>query len=214
MLPCLPKPTPRAGSIGRCRSIPRSTALTSTQRIFPATQGDPSNYRNPLTEPADHGIGRSRGGLSTKIHHACDGKGRPLAFLIGPGQGSDSRMFAPVINTISVPRLGPGRARTRPDTVMGDKAYSSRANRELLRSRNIKSVIPEPADQIANRKRKGSRGGRPVAFDAHAYKGRAAVEQSFNLFKQWRGIATRYDKLAQTYRAGVALYAVLIWLRQ
>ena len=64
----------------------------------------------------------------------------------------------------------------------GDKAYSSWANRDLLPSRKVKAVIPEPRDQIANRKRKGSRGGRPVGFDAEAYKGRAVVEQSFNIF--------------------------------
>lgn len=159
-------------------------------------------------------MGRSRGGLSTKIHHACDRRGRPLAFILGPGQGSDSRMFPHVIEAISVPRLGGGRARCRPEAVMGDKAYSSRANRALLREKKIKAIIPEPRDQIANRKRKGSRGGRPVDFDSEAYKGRSVVEQSFSLFKQWRSIATRYDKLAITYRAGVALYASLIWLRQ
>lgn len=159
-------------------------------------------------------MGRSRGGLSTKIHHACDGQGRPLAFILGPGQGSDSRMFPHVIEAISVPRIGGGRARNRPDAVMGDKAYSSRANRSLLRQKKIKAIIPEPRDQIANRIRKGSRGGRPVDFDSEAYKGRSVVEQSFSLFKQWRSIATRYDKLAITYRAGVALYASLIWLRQ
>lgn len=98
---------------------------------------------------------------------------------------------------------------------MGDnKAYSSRANRALLRARKIKAVIPEPRDQIANRKRKGARGGRPVDFDGEAYKDRSVVEQSFNIFKQWRSIATRYDKLAITYPSGVALYSVLIWLRQ
>jgi transposase len=123
-------------------------------------------------------------------------------------------MFPHVIEAISVPRLGGGRARSRPDAVMGDKAYSSRANRALLREKKIKAIIPEPRDQIANRKRKGSRGGRPVDFDSEAYKGRSVVEQSFSLFKQWRSIATRYDKLAITYRAGVALYASLIWLRQ
>ena len=159
-------------------------------------------------------MGRSRGGLSTKIHHACDRRGRPLAFILGPGQGSDSRMFPHVIEAISVPRLGGGRARCRPEAVMGDKAYSSRANRALLREKKIKAIIPEPRDQIANRKRKGSRGGRPVDFDSEAYKGRSVVEQSFSLFKQWRSIATRYDKLAITYRAGVALYASLTWLRQ
>lgn len=118
------------------------------------------------------------------------------------------------MDAIKVPRPGMGRARTRPAAVMGDKAYSSKANRSLLRARKIKAVIPEPRDQIANRKRKGARGGRPVDFDSEAYKGRSVVEQSFNIFKQWRSIATRYDKLAITYRSGVALYSVLIWLRQ
>lgn len=80
------------------------------------------------------------GGIDwTVIHHSCDGKGRPLAFIIGPGQGSDSRMFPHVIDAINVPRPGTGRARTRPDAVMGDKAYSSRANRSLLRARKIKA---------------------------------------------------------------------------
>ena len=118
-------------------------------------------------------------------------------------------MFQHVLESINVPRQGAGRSRTRPDTVMGDKAYSSKANRALLRA-----VIPEPRDQIANRQRKGSRGGRPVDFDSERYKGRAVVEQSFSIFKQWRSIATRYDKLALTYRSAVALYSVLIWLRQ
>lgn len=97
---------------------------------------------------------------------------------------------------------------------MGNPAYSSRANRALLRTRRIKAVIPEPSDQIGHRKGRGSRGGRPVNFDSQAYKGRSSVERSFNLFKQWRGIATRYEKLAITYRAGVVLYAVPIWRRQ
>ena len=97
---------------------------------------------------------------------------------------------------------------------MGDKAYSSKANRALLRARRIKAVIPEPRDQIANRQRKGPCGGRPVDFDNERYKGRAVVEQSFSIFKQWRSIATRYDKLALTYRSAVALYSILIWLRQ
>jgi len=178
------------------------------------TQGELLNYKKLFEEPHDHAIGRSRGGLSTKIHHACDGKGRPLAIILGPGQGGDSPMFPVLMEALKVPRLGGGPPRTRPDAVMGDKAYSSRANRALLRTRRIKAVIPEPSDQIGHRKRRGSRGGRPVNFDSQAYKGRSSVERSFNLFKQWRAIATRYDKLAITYRAGVVLYAVLIWLRQ
>lgn len=201
-------------STGLFQWIRQSTGPTSTEPTFPAPQGEPPNYKKLWIEPEDHAVGRSRGGLSTKIHHACDGRGRPLAFILGPGQGSDSRRFPHVIEAISVPRIGGGRARNRPDAVMGDKAYSSRANRSLLRQKKIKAIIPEPRDQIANRIRKGSRGGRPVDFDREAYKGRSVVEQSFSLFKQWRSIATRYDKLAITYRAGVALYASLIWLRQ
>ncbi|WP_441869230.1 IS5 family transposase [Pseudarthrobacter sp. TAF60_1] len=181
---------------------------------LPRATGGTPNYKKLFAEPSDHAIGRSRGGLSTKIHHACDGKGRPLAMILGPGQGGDSPMFPVVMDAVRVPRLSGGRARTRPDAVMGDKAYSSKANRSLLRGRGIKAVIPEPSDQIGHRKRRGSRGGRPVNFDAETYKGRNTVERSFSLFKQWRGVATRYDKLALTYRAGVVLYAVVIWLRQ
>jgi putative transposase len=98
--------------------------------------------------------------------------------------------------------LGPGRPRTRPDRVVADKAYSSRGNRALLRSRGIGSVIPEPSDQIGHRKRRGPKGGRPVTYDREAYRGRNIVERSFNLFKHWRGLATRYDKLELTSRGG------------
>lgn len=165
-------------------------------------------------EPADHAIGRSRGGLTTKIHHLCDGKMRPLVMLIGPGQGGDSPMFPYLLAALSVPRTGRGRARTRPDRALADKAYSSKANRELLRARGIQAVIPERSDQEANRKRRGSKGGRPVGLDKEAYKRRNVVERSFNTFKQWRGLATRYDKLAITYRGGVVLRAITIWLKE
>jgi transposase len=177
-------------------------------------QGEPSNYKNPRAEPPDHAIGRSRGGLRTKIHHASDGNGRPLAILVGSGQGHDSPVFPSLLAAIAVPRIGPGRARTRPDRVLGDKAYSSRANRALLRARGVVAVIPEPSDQQTNRRRRGRRGGRPIRFDAETYKGRNVVERAFNILKQWRGLATRYDKLALTYRGGAVLCAVIAWLRQ
>jgi transposase len=74
--------------------------------------------------------------------------------------------------------------------------------------------IPEPADQAGHRKRCGSAGGRPPAFDAEDYKGRNVIERGFNLTKQWRGLATCYDKLALTYRGGAALRAITIWLRE
>jgi len=123
-------------------------------------------------------------------------------------------MFKPLMESLSVARVGPGRPRTRPDKLLGDKAYSSKANRELLRNRGIEAVISEPSDQKANRKRRGHAGGRPPAFNADTYKKRNTIERGFNIFKQWRGLATRYDKLALTYRGGAVLRAITIWLRQ
>lgn len=182
-------------------------------RPCPAPQGEPANHRNQLSEPPDHAIGRSRGGLSTKIHHAVDGHGRPMAVLVGPGQGGDAPMCLPLLDAIRVPRLGPGRPRTRPHAVLADKAYSSRAIRAELRRRGITSVIPEPRDQQGHRKRRGSHGGRPVTYDPLTYRRRNVVERSFNALKHWRGLATRYDKLATTYRGGAVLAAILTWLR-
>jgi transposase len=122
-------------------------------------------------------------------------------------------MFAPLMSQLRVQRLGPGRPRTRPEQVLGDKAYSSRANRTLLRARGIGAVIAEPADQAGHRKNRGRKGGRPPTFDPIAYKGRNVIERSFNQIKDWRGLATRYDKLALIYRGGVVLRAITMWLR-
>ena len=111
-----------------------------------------------------------------------------------------------------MPRLGPGRPRTTPDALRGDKAYSARAHRSQLRARGITAVIPEPSDQIRHRRNKGSGGGRPVCFDAADYKNRNVVERAFNHFKNWRGLASRYDKYALVYRGGVVLAAIMLWL--
>jgi transposase len=188
-------------------------------RLVPRpARGAESNYNDSQAglraEPSDHAIGRSRGGLSTKIHQLVDGKGRPLVIALTPGQAGDSTMLQPLLAQLAVARLGPGRPRTRPAAVIGDKAYSSRGNRILLRDRGIKAVIPQRADQIARRERRGRAGGRPPAFDPTIYKGRNVVERSFNDHKQWRGIATRYDKHARIYRGAVVLRAITIWLRE
>ena len=83
----------------------------------------------------------------------------------------------------------------------------------MLAARGIKTVIPQKNTEIAARLRRGSAGGRPPAFDTETYKGRNVVERAFNLSKQWRGLATRYDKLAITYRAAVILAACITWSR-
>ena len=132
--------------------------------------------------------------------------------LVSAGQANDAPVFDHLLAHLRVDRLGGGRARTRPERVRADKAYSSRAIRRELRRRGITAVIPQPSDQIAHRKRRGSRGGRPPAFDAADYKGRNVIERGFNVVKQWRGLATRYDKLAIVYRAAAVLRAITLWL--
>lgn len=136
----------------------------------------------------------------------------PLVALITPGQAGDSPMFLPLMAQLRV-RRDVGRPRTRPDAVRADKAYSSRAIRTHLRSRGIKAVIPEPDNQKGHRLRRGSRGGRPVGLDATDYRNRNVIERRYCHLKQWRGLATRYDKHAVNYRAAVILNAVIAWTR-
>jgi len=136
------------------------------------------------TNRANHALGRSRGGLSTKIHAAVDGRGRPLAILLTPGQAGDAPMMLPLLAHLRVQRTI-GRPRTRPDRVLADKAYSSRAIRAHLRTRGIGSVIPEPDDQKAHRKRIGSSGGRPVTYDRTAYRGSNAPSTASNTGAGW-----------------------------
>jgi transposase len=149
--------------------------------------------------------------LTTKIHTAVDGNGRPLAVIVTGGQRNDQAMLAGVLDEIVVPRRGVSRV--RPDAVIADRAYSSGVARRLLRSRKITAVIPQKSDEIAARQRRGSAGGRPPAFDEIRHKQRNLIERSFALLKQWRGLATRYDKLAIVYRAAVVLSACITWTR-
>jgi len=165
------------------------------------------------TNRARQGIGRSRGGLSTKIHAVVDGRGLPLATLFTPGQAGDNPQLVPLLNTIRVPRRGVGRPRSRPTGLLADKAYSHPSTRRTLRRRGIPATIPERADQQTQRRARGSAGGRPPAFDTEVYKRRNVVERCFNQLKQWRGIATRYDKKALNYRGGVLLAALISWTR-
>jgi transposase len=137
-------------------TINRAHQHASGARRHPSEQVEP-----PGDEPPDHALGRYRGGWTTKIHLACEQGGRPLAALLTAGQRGDSPQFIPVLEAIRVPRLGPGRPRTRPDRALADKAYSSRANRAYLRRRKIAATIPVKVDQQAHRQARGSAGGRP-----------------------------------------------------
>ncbi|EFK97997.1 transposase (IS4 family) [Streptomyces sp. SPB78] len=196
----------RTGPLGRGRR----GRLAGVGRLHRRTR-PPACGRGPKRGHRDRALGRSRGGLTSKIHLVCDAFGRPLAFVLTSGNTNDCTQFAAVMEAIRVPRVGPGRPRTRPAHVLGDKGYSSRAIRAWLRHRGISHTIPERADQIRNRLRRGSRGGRPPIFDKQLYKQRNVVERCFNRLKQWRGIATRYDKTAESYHAAVTLASLLMW---
>nr|BFE64969.1 hypothetical protein GCM10020063_094950 [Dactylosporangium thailandense] len=157
-------------------------------------------------------IGRSRGGLSTKIHLAVDGRGRPLSIMLTPGQAGDNPQLLAWLDHIRINPPGPGAPRKRPDMLIADKGYAHDSTRRALRQRRIRHTIPERSDQVARRAAKGSHGGRPPAFDKVLYKRRNVVERCFNRFKQWRDLATRYAKRATIYQASLVLIAAIMWL--
>ena len=161
---------------------------------------------------AGEALGRSRGGLSTKIHLAVDGRGRPLAVVLTGGQAGDNPHLLSVLDAIAIRGPGGGRPRKRPALLLTDKGYAHDSTRAALRRRGIRHVIPERRDQAARRAARGSHGGRPPSFDSQAYKQRNVVERCFNRLKQWRDLATCYAKRAAIYRASLVLIAALIWL--
>lgn len=198
-----------------CRRCCRSTRPVSGRISTPpepgstprrGSQGARSNYKDLPGEPADHGLGRSRGGLTTKIHALTDTWCSPVVMLLTAGQAGDNPMLAPLIAAYREQTAGRFR-------LLADKAYSHPSTRRSLRANKIPHTIPEREDQIARRKAQGSHGGRPPSFDANLYAQRNTVERGFNRFKQWRGIATRYDKYALTYLGGVTLAAIVIYHR-
>lgn len=123
--------------------------------------------------------------------------------LLSAGQDGDNPMLTPL--------LAAHRQHTQQQfRLLADKAYSHPSTREMLRTKKIRHTIPERRDQIERRHAKGSRGGRPPDFAPAIYRDRNTVERGFNRLKQWRGIATRYDKYALTYLGGVTLAAIVI----
>jgi transposase len=158
-------------------------------------------------------LGRSRGGLTSKVHLAVDGRGLPISVLCTPGQAGDNPQLLPLLDAIRVPRRGPGRPRKRPEHVIADKAYSHPSTRRALRRLGIGHTIPEKRDQQAHRRQRGSAGGRPPKFDQTRYKQRNVVERCFNRLKQFRALATRYAKRAAYYRATLLLVSTVLWLR-
>ncbi|GAB3873311.1 hypothetical protein GCM10027610_140260 [Dactylosporangium cerinum] len=193
---------------------PRSCGRISI-RLAPGKRGSTGVGRGggpPVGAQDGEAIGRSRGGLSTKIHLAVDGRGRPLSILLTEGQAGDNPQLLALLDHIAVNAPGPGAPRKRPDVLIADKGYAHDSTRRVLRRRGIRHVIPERSDQIARRAAKGSRGGRAPSFDKVLYRQRNVVERCFNRFKHWRDLATRYAKRAAIYHASLVLIAAIMWL--
>jgi transposase len=124
-----------------------------------------------------------------------------MAFVLQPGEQHESKAFEPLMDKGAVKRWPRGRPRQRPQRVAGDKAYSSRQIRRWLRQHGIRVTIPRKA----NERRRG-------AFNKQLYRLRARVEQLINRLKQFRRIATRYEKRGDNYLGMVTIGAILLWL--
>jgi transposase len=157
------------------------------RRALPAelARGAPPNDKNPAARPGREALGRSSGGLSSKIHLAADRRCRPVSRILTPGQHGDCPQFIPLLA----------------------------ANRSWLRRRGIAAVIPVKEDQKKHGRARGRAGGRPPAFDAARYKDRNTVERCFSKLKQFRAVATRYDKRDFMYQGTVDVASIRIWLR-
>ncbi len=131
--------------------------------------------------------------------------------VLTPGQRHGSTQLEGLLDAVRVPRAegSPGRPRKRPAHLLADRGYSFESCRGLLRRRGIPHTIPERKDQ---KERRARRPGRRPGFDREAYRSRNVVERCVNRLKQWRGIATRYEKRALNYRAMVVIASLMMWL--
>ena len=148
-------------------------------------QGAPIGERRKKGEAAQ-AVGRSRGGRTSKIHALADACGRPVAFALTPGNIADITMAPVLLDAVAAPAR-----------LLADKAYDADAFRDLLNARKVEPVIPS----TASRKR-------PYPLDRRAYRRRNLIERMFCRIKDWRRIATRYDRLARNYRSALALVAI------
>ncbi len=136
-------------------------------------------------------MGRSRGGLTTKIHALVDACGLPIVLKLSEGQAHDGRSAADMLETV-----------TEGTILLGDRAYDSNLLRETLAARGAWANV-KPMPHRLN----------PPAFSPFLYRYRNLMERFFNKLKHFRAVATRYDKLPENYLASVKLASIRIWMR-
>ena len=157
-------------------------------------------------EPADHALGRSRGGYSTKIHILCDGRGSPLQFHLTPGQAHESTAFDTLLARADESLCdGDGEQVAWPISLGGDKGYRADWIDEYLIDLGVKPVIPS--------KKNEDRSARAVPFDKEAYRERNIVERLIGWLKESRRIFSRYEKTAKNFRGMITMAFIMQYLR-
>jgi transposase len=156
--------------------------------------------KGPINEPKDHALGKSRGGFGTKIHLVCDGKGLPINIMVSPGQAHETSFCIRLMDEIEI-KSSTGRPRKRPDSLAGDKGYTSQIIREELRWRNINPVIPTRENE-----------SKDPNFDKRKYRKRNVIERCIGWLKENRRIATRYEKLSIHYLSMLKVGIIMRYL--
>jgi transposase len=152
-------------------------------------------------DPEVEALGRSQGGFSTKVHLRAEGGGQLLTLILTPGQRHEAVLCPQLMAKGAVKRHKRGRPKHRPCRIVGDKAYSSHRIRQYVRRHGMRSTI--------TRKRNEHRTG---PFDRASYRQRNKIARLINRYKQFRRIATRYEKRAANYQAMWLLAAIVLWL--
>ena len=163
------------------------------------SSGSPACGRGKKSTAEREALGRSRGGFTTKIHIRCEGSGKLITFLLTPGQESDIAQAEKLMQRGAVPGRG-GRPRLHPKRLVADKGYTSREFRRYLRQKHMRYTIPHRR----NERHKGS-------FDKAMYRKRNIVERLINRLKQFRRIATRYDKRAANFAALITIASIFLF---
>jgi transposase len=179
-------------------------ALTSAQ---PERKKKVAGRRlSPEESQQEQALGTSRGGLGTKIHVLCEGEGRPITFVLTPGQRHESTQVEALLDRVAIGGK-PGAPCRRFDTVAGDRGYDYPHTRRQVAQRGSRPLIPH------KKRPDGTYPPEAEGFDKEQYRQRNVVERLIGRLKEWRAIATRYEKLAESFRAVLLVGFIMIWVK-
>ena len=170
----------------------RASGRRGTCHRFHDCAGASACSRRKRGNQNQEALGRSRGGFSTKVHLRTNAKGDPLTFDVTPGEAHEVKGYDALMELHDVD----------PDRLLGDKGYDSDEICDDLTDRGIEPVIPPRS----NRKT-------PINYDREAYKRRNLIERCVNRLKQFRRIATRYEKTARAYLSMLCIASTMLWLK-